>query len=73
MVSEPVPDQSSPVEINIIPDDNEPGLLWSVLYNCDVIVVSEQVTDKSNTMEINIIPDDNKPGLLWSVLYNYIM
>ena len=32
-VGEPVPDHSSPMETNIIPDNNKPGLLWSVLYN----------------------------------------
>ena len=36
MVGEPVADQSSPMETNIIPDNNKPGLLWSVLYSCIV-------------------------------------
>ena len=36
MVGELVAYQSSPMETNIIPDNNKPGLLWSVLYSCIV-------------------------------------
>jgi hypothetical protein len=34
MVVEPVPDQNSLMETNIIPDNNKPGLLSSVLLSC---------------------------------------
>ena len=34
MVGEPVPDQSSLMETDIIPDDNKLGLLWPVLDYC---------------------------------------
>ena len=34
MVDEPVRDKSSPMETNIIPDDNKLGLLWPVLDYC---------------------------------------
>ena len=33
-VGEPVPDQSSPMETDIIPEDNKLGLLWPVLDFC---------------------------------------
>ena len=36
MVGEPVADQGSPMETNIMPDNNKPGPLWSVLYSCIV-------------------------------------
>ena len=34
MVDEPVPDQSSPMETDIIPDDNKLGLLWPIMNYC---------------------------------------
>ena len=38
MVGEPVPDQSSPMETGIIPDDNHLGLLWPLTSGVFVVL-----------------------------------
>ena len=49
MVGEPVADQSSPMETNIIPDNNKPGLLWSVLYSCIMKCIQKLMFDIEGT------------------------